>query len=152
VGLTLCWLGHRFIFNVHPAQYSTLFVLAAILTTLRYDETGDTRWLIASGLLIGLVFVFKYNVGLILLGTGSAAIIVREALPWRRGSRARAAGVRGRVPGFWFGFGLIAGGMCFFLGLKGALGPILDPFLPHGADYSEERAVGLPSWRMLLPA
>src|SRR5215470_12166351 len=58
VALTLCWLGHRFIFNVHPTQYAILFVLAATLAMLKFDETEDTRWLIASGLLIGVVFVF----------------------------------------------------------------------------------------------
>src|SRR5262245_32533814 len=91
VGLTLCWLGHRFIFNVHPTQYSMLFVLAAIITTLRFDDTGGTRWLLASGVLIGIVFVFKYNVGLILLGTGSAAIIARGAVPGWAESRPGTA-------------------------------------------------------------
>src|SRR5215467_9783634 len=78
--LTLCWLGHRFIFNVHPTQYSVLFVLAATIAMLKFDGTENARWLIASGLLIGLVFVFKYNVGLILLITGSAAIIMPDVV------------------------------------------------------------------------
>jgi len=152
VGLMLCWLGHRFIFNVHPTQYSILFVLAAIITTLVYDENGEARWLIASGLLIGLVFLLKYNVGLILLGTGSAAIMAREAVPGWAGSRAGVARALCRVPAYWLGFGLIAAAMCGYLGVKGALGPMLDHFLHHAADYSEERSVGLPSWRLLLPA
>src|SRR5262249_19999736 len=126
VGLMLCWLGHRFIFNVHPTQYSILFVLAAIITTLVYDENGEARWLIASGLLIGLVFLLKYNVGLILLGTGSAAIMAREAVPGWAGSRAGVARALRRVPAYWLGFGLIAAAMCGYLGVKGALGPMLD--------------------------
>src|SRR5262249_3623522 len=30
VALTLGWLGHRYIFNVHPTQYSMVFVLLAM--------------------------------------------------------------------------------------------------------------------------
>ena len=158
VGLTLCWLGHRYIFNVHPTQYSMLFILAAIITTLKFDETGDARWLIASGLLVGLVLVFKYNVGLVLLATGSAAIIAREVVPgWARaregaGGASGATGTVRRVLVYWLGFFAVAMAMCGYLAAKGALLPMLDHFLHHAADYSEERAIGLPSWRMLLPA
>jgi 4-amino-4-deoxy-L-arabinose transferase-like glycosyltransferase len=152
VGLTLCWLGHRFIFNVHPTQYSMLFVLAATIAALRYDETEDIKWLIASGVLVGLVFVFKYNVGLILLGTGSAAIVGREVVPGFGRPAVSRTGTIARVLWYWLGFGLIAGGMCCYLAFNGALAPMLDHFLHHAADYSEERAVGLPSLMSLLPA
>jgi 4-amino-4-deoxy-L-arabinose transferase-like glycosyltransferase len=152
VALTLCWLGHRFIFNVHPTQYAILFVLAAMIAILKFDETEDTRWLIASGLLIGVVFVFKYNVGLILLGTGSAAIIVPDVVRWFGRSTVPATRTLIRVAGYWLGFGLVTSVMCVYLALNGALGPMLDHFMHHAADYSEERAIGLPSWRMLFPA
>jgi hypothetical protein len=152
VGLTLCWLGHRYIFNVHPAQYSILFVLAAIVFMLWFDDTGDVRWLVASGLMIGLVFVFKYNVGLILLGTGSAAIIAMVVVPgWARSGAGPGAAL-GRVAAYWLGFGVVAMAMCGYLAARGALAPMFDHFLHHAADYSEERSVGLPSWRLLLPA
>jgi hypothetical protein len=152
VALTLCWLGHRFIFNVHPTHYSILFVLAATIAMLKFDETEDTNWLIASGLLIGVVFVFKYNVGLILLGTGSAAIIVPDVVRGLGRSRVPATRTLMRVTVYWLGFGVIAGLMCGYLALNGALRPMLDHFMHHAADYSEERAVGLPSWKMLFPA
>jgi len=152
VALTLCWLGHRFIFNVHPTQYAILFVLAATLAMLKFDETEDTRWLIASGLLIGVVFVFKYNVGLILLGTGSAAIVVPDLVRWFGRSRVPPTRTLIRVAGYWLGFGLVASVMCLYLAFNGALGPMLGHFMHHAADYSEERAIGLPSWRMLFPA
>jgi hypothetical protein len=128
-----------------------LFVLAATITTLKFDETRALKWLVSSGLLIGLVFVFKYNVGLTLLGAGSAAIIAMDAVPgWSR-SRSGAAGTLGRVSAYWLGFGAVAIAMCGYLLARGALGPMLDHFLHHAADYSEERSVGLPPWRLLLP-
>src|SRR5215471_9790688 len=150
--LTLCWLGHRFIFNVHPTQYSVLFVLAATIAMLKFDETENARWLIASGLLIGIVFVFKYNVGLILLITGTAAITMPDVVRGFGRSRVPATRTFIRVAGYWLGFGLVASAMCCYLAFDGALAPMLDHFLHHAADYSEERAVGLPSWRLLLPA
>ena len=152
VGLTLCWLGHRFIFNVHPTQYSMLFVVAAIITALEFDDTGDSRWLIVSGLLVGLVFVFKYNVGLVLLATGSGAIIVREVLAGFVGTRSGPGKTLARVLAYCLGFAAIAFAMCGYLALKGGLGAMVHHFLHHAADYSEERAVGLPPWRLVLPA
>jgi len=152
VALTLCWLGHRFIFNVHPTQYAILFVLAATIAMLKFDETEDAKWLIAGGLLTGVVFVLKYNVGLILLGTGSAAIIVPDVVRWFGRSRVPGTRTLIRVAGYWLGFGGVAAVMCCYLALDGALWPMLDHFMHHAADYSEERAIGLPSWRMLFPA
>src|SRR5215472_10215611 len=128
VALTLCWLGHRFIFNVHPTQYAILFVLAATIAMLKFDETEDAKWLIASGLLTGVVFVFKYNVGLILLGTGSAAIIAPDVVRGFGRSRVPATRTLIRVAGYWLGFGLVASVMCLYLAFNGALGPMLGHF------------------------
>lgn len=153
VALTLSWLGHRYIFNVHPTQYSMLFVLLGLVFMLKYEEAGSKRWLFLCGLAIGAVFVFKYNVGLALLGLGSGALLLREWIKSNSNdspARAVSMPVR-RLMIMLTGFGVIAAAMLVHLASKGALIPMIAHFLHHAADYSEERAVGLPSIRLALP-
>src|SRR2546426_5091276 len=84
VALTLAWPGYQQIFNVYPDQYLMLFALASLICMLRYDATGDARSLFLSGLLAGAVFIFKYNVGVLLLGTAGLALVLKELTTTRR--------------------------------------------------------------------
>lgn len=150
VALTLAWLGHRQIFNVHPTQYYVPFAILGLLFTLKYDESGKRHWLGFSGMSIGLVVVFKYNVGLLLLGCATASIVLRQALvdggrsgPLRTTMKAVAT--------CWIGFALVVGLLAAYLQSQGALLPMISHFLHHATDYSEERAIGLPSIRSVLP-
>ena len=59
------------IFNVYPDQYLVFFALAALLCMLNYDKTNRARWLMGCGLATGAVFLFKYNVGLLLVASGT---------------------------------------------------------------------------------
>ena len=116
VALTLAWLGHQQAFNVYPDQYLVLFALAGLSCMLNYNETGRARWLLLTGLAIGLVFVFKYNVGVLLFGSGLIAIIARELAVYRRIGRAA-----NRVGVYVTGFAVVAGALVAYLAYENAL-------------------------------
>jgi len=147
VALTLAWLGQQQIFNVYPNQYLVLFALAGLSCMLRYDQTGRARWLLLCGLAVGLVFVFKYNVGVLLFGSGALAIVARELMMTRRiKGAANKAGV------YLIGFTAVAGALAGYLAYHDAFGAMINHFLHHAAEYSETRSVTLPLARVVLPA
>ncbi|MEK6410230.1 MAG: glycosyltransferase family 39 protein [Acidobacteriota bacterium] len=147
VALTLTWLGHQQIFSVYPDQYLVLFALADLICMLNYDETGRLRWLLACGVAIGIVFVFKYNVGVLLLTTGALAIGLRAALTTRR-----FAGLANAIAVYLAGFAVVAGSLAGYLAYNHALGAMISHFMHHASEYSETRSVTLPSPSLVLPA
>lgn len=147
VGLTLAWLGHQQIFNVYPDQYLVLFALAGLSFLLSYEKTDHWSWLVLGGVSAGAVFVFKYNVGVLLLGAGAVAIVARELMLRRPLIKAATKGGM-----FLVGFALVAGTLAGYLVYNGAFGAMIDHFLHHAAEYSETRSVGLPPVRVVLPA
>jgi len=147
VALTLAWLGHQQAFNVYPDQYLVLFALAGLSCMLNYDQTGRARWLLLTGLAIGVVFAFKYNVGVLLLGSGTLAIIARDLMMTRRIKRAaNCVGV------YLIGFALVAGALGAYLAYNNAFGAMINHFLHHAAEYSETRSVTLPPAGVVLPS
>ena len=152
VGLTLAWLGHRYIFGVVPTQYALFFVLAAISLMLSYNRTGRLGRLWLCGLAIGIVLIFKYNVGLLLLGAGTAAIALRQvgagidaSLTVRLVAAARHSAI------YWAGFGLAVAALIGYMAAHDALGAMVNHFFNHAAEYSEARAVALPHPKQLAP-
>jgi hypothetical protein len=151
VSLALAWIGYKYIFGVFPTQYSMLFVLLALYFVLKYDESNQSRWLMGSGVTIGLVFLFKYNVGILLFGCGIAALLIREVFLSNLKSAANLRLIVKKISFFVIGFVLIVLPMCAYLYSRHALGAMIDHFLHHAAAYSGERAVPLPSLKNLLP-
>ncbi len=139
VALTLAWPGYQQIFNVYPDQYLILFALASLICMLRYNATGDARSLFLSGLCAGAVFIFKYNVGVLLLGTAGLALVLKELTTTRR-----IGGVFRTVTFYVSGFAIVAGGLTVYLIYNHAFGAMVNHFLHHAAEYSEARSVGLP--------
>jgi 4-amino-4-deoxy-L-arabinose transferase-like glycosyltransferase len=147
VALTLAWLGHQQVFNVYPDQYLVLFALAGLTCMLNYDETGHVRWLLLCGSAIGGVFLFKYNVGVLLFGFGTLAIVARELMMTRD-----VKGATHRVGVYLIGFAVVAAALAGYLAYNHALGAMISHFLHHAAEYSETRSVTLPPARVVLPA
>ncbi len=147
VALTLAWLGHQQAFNVYPDQYLVLFALAGLSCMLNYNDTDLAKWLVFCGLSVGAVFIFKYNVGVLLFGSGALAIIARELMATRRIKTAAH-----RVGVYLIGFAAVAGALAGYLVYNQALRPMVSHFLHHAAEYSETRAVTLPPVRVVLPA
>jgi 4-amino-4-deoxy-L-arabinose transferase-like glycosyltransferase len=153
VGLTLTWLGHKYIFGVVPTQYSLFFVLVALSLMLSYNRSGSARWLWACGLMIGIVLIFKYNVGILLLGAGTAGVALRELVAADADasfSRRLVLAVR-RSASLWGGFGLAIAALIGYMAYHGALGAMVNHFLSHAAEYSGARAVSLPHPKQLAP-
>ena len=153
VGLTLAWLGHKYIFGVVPTQYSLLFVLVGMLFMLNYDRSDKGVWLFLSGLAVGVVFLFKYNVGILLVGTGTAVVFIREAIlltPAPVFKRMLAAVKQASL--YWAGFAAVTAALMIYMASNNALGPMIDHFLHHAAEYSGARAVPLPPVKWIGPA
>ena len=152
VGLTLAWLGHKYVYGVVPTQYSLVFVLAATSMMLGYDRRRHLRWLLLSGLAAGIVFVFKYNVGILLMGAGTAVLFIRDVVVGAPNSswRQRLFVCVKHAAAYWVGFGIVMSALAAFMAYNHALGPMLSHFLHHAAEYSEARAVPLPGPRQLV--
>lgn len=147
VALALAWVGYQQIFNVYPDQYLMLFALGGLSCMLSYNETGRTRWLLFCGLAVGVVFIFKYNVGVLLLAFCALATAMRELMTSRRLGRATRP-----VAVFVTGFAIPAAGLIAYLICNHALGPMVSHFWHHASEYSESRSVSLPSPDLGLPA
>lgn len=147
VALTLAWPGHQQIFNVYPDQYLVLFALAGLLCMLNYDKTNGAGWLVLCGVATGLVFLFKYNVGVLLVASSTVVILMREVMTTRR-----ITGAAKGIAAYLLGFAGVAGALIAYLIYSHAFGAMVGHFLHHAAEYSETRSVGLPSPNVLLPA
>jgi 4-amino-4-deoxy-L-arabinose transferase-like glycosyltransferase len=153
VMLTLAWLGHRFPFSVHPTQYSMLLAMLGALCLIKYNENGRARLLVLCGLAIGAVFIFKYNVGLLLLASVTAVVALREIMLTSDSATFadRFSSVAAAVSICWLGFASVAVALAAYMFHNHALGAMLDHFLHHAAEYSQQRSVGLPSIKLVMP-
>ncbi|HKY04214.1 MAG TPA: glycosyltransferase family 39 protein [Blastocatellia bacterium] len=153
VCLALAWIGWKYVFGVYPTQYSMLFVLLGIYSILEYERRGRWPWLLLSGISVGIVFVFKYNVGILLVATVTAGIVLR-ALMLRGEAEATKAillrMVREAVV-CWSGFVIVAGLMAAYLAANDSLVPMLNHFLRFAGEYTANRSVGLPSLKLISP-
>jgi multisubunit Na+/H+ antiporter MnhC subunit len=126
-----------------------LFVMLALLCFLNYDKSEKARWLVLCGAAVGIVFVFKQNVGLLLLASATAAVVIREGMAFPR--RSGGLGATRRTLIFWLGFTMIAAALLIYLAYLGSLRGMLDHFTSLAGDYSEKRAVPLPHIKLLAP-
>ena len=147
VGLTLAWLGYGQVFNVYPDQYLIPFALAGLICFLHYDQTSRYSSLVWCGLATGIVFLFKYNVGILLLAAGMILVVIRELTLTQRIRTSLKA-----VLVYIGSFAIVAFVLVMYLTLTGSLGAMLSHFLHHAAEYSEARSVSLPPPNTLGPA
>jgi hypothetical protein len=151
VALALSWIGYKYIFGVFPTQYSMVFVLLAITSMLKYDESEKLKWLFFSGASIGAVFLFKYNVGILLLACGTTVVLLRQ-LTTSNATLTQRLWTAIKIPTiYWIGFAIAVVPMVIYLMQNQALGAMVNHFLHHVSAYSGERAVALPPMKWLLP-
>lgn len=146
VALALAWPGYQQLFNPYPDQYLIPFALVGLICMLNYDDTEQTKWLVFCGLSTGVVLVFKHNVGVLLLVSGTIAIVMREMMTTRAVARAIK-----RIAIYGMGFMVVAGALLAYLIYTHAFVAMVAHFLHHAAEYSEARSVGLPSPVALVP-
>jgi hypothetical protein len=180
VALALSWIGYKYIFGVFPTQYSMLFIMLGIIFMLKHDERGGLIFLLLSGLSVGVVFLFKYNVGILLFGCGTLAIIIRELTinqdfytqgeirgesltqnslteSTSQPTLSRSLFSQGvlvalkKASIYWLGFAVALLPLLFYLLRNDALGAMFDHFIHHASAYGGERAVPLPPLKWLAP-
>src|ERR1051325_4396843 len=151
VALTLSWVGYKYVFGVFPTQYSMLFILLGLILMLKYDEGERTLFLLLSGLCVGVVFLFKYNVGILLLGCASLAIATRELTVNELSFARRLLTIVNKALIYWAGFTIALLPLVYYLLRNHALGAMLDHFIHHASAYGDERAVPLPPVKWLAP-
>lgn len=151
VALSLSWIGYKYIFGIFPTQYAMLFVLLGLIFMLRFNEDEGLRFLLLSGLCIGIVFLFKYNVGILLGGCGTLALVTRELTLNEKKILQSALAALKKACIYWLGFALALLPLVIYLTRHQALRAMLDHFLHHASAYGHERAVPLPSLKLLAP-
>ncbi|MEW6208407.1 MAG: glycosyltransferase family 39 protein [Acidobacteriota bacterium] len=71
---SIVWLRPNGPFKAVPMHYGALFLALALFLLLRYLQTRKTSLLVAAGLSIGLLTLFKHNIGAYAL-VGSLAVV-----------------------------------------------------------------------------
>src|ERR1044072_872582 len=107
--LTLVWLPPGGPFRPAPLQCEILFLLAAIFFTLLWLDSKKALHIFAAGFAVGLVAIFKQNVGVYAaIALGLSIILNTRGLPhsfkaakklyldsWKEGARAHIAAAAG---------------------------------------------------------
>ena len=147
--LTLVWLPPGGPFRPAPIQYEMLFLLAAIYFTLLWLDSKKALHIFAAGLAVGLVAIFKQNVGIYAaIALGLSIVLNRRGLPrsfkeakrlyldsWKdaRAHIAAAAGV---------GLPLVA--LLVYLAGNHALGAAMRVFIQGPGEHIQMKFTGYP--------
>jgi hypothetical protein len=83
---SLIWLRPNGPFKAVPMHYGALFLAMSLFLLLRYLQTRKTSLLVAAGLSIGLLALFKHNIGAYAL-VGSLAVVAFDEERSERFSR-----------------------------------------------------------------
>lgn len=135
-----CYPGEFASFNTpYPSWYVVLFLVAGFWMLLRFLESGRLAWVAGSGILTGLCFAFKPNVGLFQLASGGLVfLLVLEPPAGGRASRWQGA--------LWWALALgVAGGLAAVFASQASARDVLIFLLPIAvvlATLTVRRAAG----------
>ena len=150
VALVLGWVGYKVVFRAFPTQYSMLFVLLGLILMLRYDRSGRVRWLLLCGVAAGIVFLFKQNVGVLVLVSATFAISAREVLsPEGKPVLVRMANAANGALLCWAGAVAIVTPALLYLAHHGVLGAMLRHFGSLAGEYGARKGIALPPLRLV---
>ena len=148
--LTMLWLPPGGPFRPAPIQYEMLFILAAIYFMIRWLDSRRAINVFAAGLAVGLVALFKQNVGVYAaIALGLALIINTRGLPrsfkeatqiyfdsWKTNATAHiAAGI---------GVGLPLAGLFIYLAVNHALQAAARVFIQGPGEHIQMKFTGYP--------
>jgi hypothetical protein len=148
--LSIAWLPPGGPFRPAPIQYEMLFILAAIYFALRWIDSRRALDVFEAGLAVGLVAVFKQNVGVYLaIALAFALVVNTRGLPpavggakeWRLYSLRSlfksyiAAGIGVALP-------LLA--LLFYLVGNNALGTAMRVFIRGPGEHIQMKLTGYP--------
>lgn len=152
IALALGWIGYKVVFRAYPTQYSMLFVLLGLIFMLNYNRSGQVRWLLLCGAAIGAVFLFKQNVGVLVLAAATAAIILRESIAIEgKGISSRMLSSIRKSLCCWGGFAAIVAPALAYLAYKGVLGAMIWHFASLAGQYGDKKSIALPPARLVVP-
>ncbi|MFP5263010.1 MAG: ArnT family glycosyltransferase [Blastocatellia bacterium] len=148
--LSMIWLPPGGPFRPAPIQYEMAFILAAIYFMLLWVDSRKAADVFAAGLAVGMVAVFKQNVGIYMaLALGLVIILNTRALPrsfkeatrvyfdsWRVNARAHAAAA--------VGVGLPLTGLFVYLAINRALAAAARVFVRGPAEHLQMKFNGYP--------
>ena len=148
--LTLVWLPPGGPFRPAPIQYEMLFLLAAIYFTLLWLDSKKALHIFAAGLAVGLVAIFKQNVGVYAaIALGLSIILNRHGLPrsfkeakklyfdsWKENGHAHIAAAAG------VGVPLVA--LLVYLASNHALTAAMRVFIQGPGEHIQMKLTGYP--------
>jgi len=152
VALVFGWIGYKVVFRVYPTQYSMLFVLLGLIFMLNYNRSGQVRWLLLCGAVIGAVFLFKQNVGVLVLAAATGSIMLRETIAVEGQSlSSRMLKTTRKVLSCWAGCAAIVAPALAYLAYKGVLGAMIRHFASLAGQYGDKKSIALPPARLIVP-
>ncbi|HSB08651.1 MAG TPA: hypothetical protein VLM38_04020 [Blastocatellia bacterium] len=153
LGVTLSglWLAPGGPFRPAPIQYEMLFMVSSIYFALRWLQGKNGLHIFASGVAIGMVAIFKQNVGVY----AAIALMLSIILISRDISRSEEATLRRAhllkgLAAAGIGVGLPLGGLVLYLLSRGALGAAIGVFIRAPGEHIQSRFTGYPLPRYAL--
>jgi hypothetical protein len=148
--LALIWLPPGGPFRPAPIQYEMLFLLAALYFTLAWLDSKKSELVFAAGVAVGLVAVFKQNVGVYAaIALGLSVILNTHGLPrsltdakriylnsWKENGRAHIAAA--------LGICLPLAAMLLYLTSNNALGAAMRVFIRGPGEHIQMKLTGYP--------
>lgn len=148
--LALVWLPPGGPFRPAPIQYEMLFMLAAIYFALRWLDSRKAVWMLAAGIAVGFVAVFKQNVGAYAaIALGLSVIFNTRAFPrspgeakrlyldsWKESASAHIAAAAG--------IGLPLAALLAYLISNDALGAAVSVFIRGPGEHIQMKFTGYP--------
>ena len=145
---SLVWLRPNGPFKAVPMHYGALFLALALLSLLKYLKQEKNRWLILAGLSLGVLTLFKHNIGgYALIGTVFVVLLDEETASLKL--RRMARNYRRALPVI-SGVVLPLLPVIIYMAAKGALLPMIKTLLFGPGEFLVNRLASAPS--PLVPA
>jgi hypothetical protein len=140
-GLALVWLAPGGPFRPAPIQYEMLFIMAAIYCALRWLESRRRAFLFVAGFSVGMVAVFKQNVGVYAAIALLLSIVVNAGVSQCEETRKPRA-ITFSVIAAMAGVAIPLLGLLLYLISNRALEAALDVFIRGPGEHLQSRFTG----------
>lgn len=140
---SLLWLRPNGPFKAVPMHYGALFLALALLFTLKYLRESRSLYLVLIGVSLGLLALFKHNIGAYAL-VGILAAVIFDDVPVRL-TLSQVKRNYNRALIVIAGLALTVLPVVIFIAAKGALIPMIRTLLFGPGDFLLSRLAGTPS-------
>ena len=140
---SLFWLRPNGPFKAVPMHYGALFLAVALFSILRYVTGRKRRYLVIAGLAIGVLALFKHNIGAYAL-IGSLVVVFAADVPSEVKARQIIRNYHGPLI-LLCAFVLPLAPALIYMKSQGALGPMVHTLLFGPGEFLLGRLNALPS-------